>query len=193
MIRKATPDDLESIYSLYKANSLDITNLVDPTYATKIQRDGFLLDLEEKSDILERIQTNTIFNVYELEGNVVGFININKEIYFPEDSDNIIWFDNDLKNKYYHRDSSITLHEILISQTHKEQGIGKQLLENSLQILKEMDYTDLFSIVVFAPLTNCASVLFHAKNGFERACVSMPTDLFGLKNYQSVLFHLQIK
>jgi ribosomal protein S18 acetylase RimI-like enzyme len=193
MIRKATPNDLERIYSLYRANSLNISNVTDPTYAAKIQQDGFLLALEDKTELLERIQNNFLFNVYEIEQKVVGFLNINKEIYFPEDADNIIWFDDELKRSYYHNNSSITLHEIVVDPSFKGQGFGRELLENSLNTLKEKHYTDLFSIVAFAPLTNCASIIFHTRNGFERTCVSMPDDLFGLQNYQSVLFHLPIK
>lgn len=192
MIRKATPDDLETIFSLYEANSLDISRITDPVYATKVQRDSFLIALEDKNEMLDRIQSNLLFLVYETEGKVVGFININKEIYFPEDADNIIWFDDSLKKSYFHSDTSITFHEIIIDREYKGQGIGKKLLDESLKTLKEKQYTDLFSIVAFAPVTNCASLLFHERNEFQRACVSMPFDLFGLKNYMSLLFHKQI-
>jgi len=193
MIRKATINDLENIYSLYQANSLDISRATDAAYATKVQHDGFLVALDNKDDIRERIQTNFLFNVYGLDGKVAGFITINKEVYFPEDSDNIMWFNNKLKAIYYHSDTFMTLHEIIVDQTYKGKGIGKMLLEDSLKTLKEKKYTDLFSIVTTGPVTNCASLLFHTRNGFERACVSMPDDLFGLKNYQSLLFHKQIK
>ena len=192
MIRKATNDDLENIYSLYQANSLDIPRVTDASYATRVQHDGFLVALDDKTDILERIQINFLFNVYELDGKVAGFITINKEVYFHEDSDNIMWFSNKLKEIYYHSNTFMTLHEIIVDQTYKGKGIGKMLLEDSLKTMKEKQYTDLFSIVTTGPLTNCASLLFHTRNGFERACVSMPDDLFGLKNYQSLLLHKRI-
>jgi|ERR1700722_6583137 len=193
MIRKATINDLENIYSLYQANSLDISRLTDAEYSTRVQHDGFLVALDNKDDIRERIQTNFLFNVYEVEGNIAGFITINKEVYFPEDSDNIMWFSDKLKAIYYHSDTFMTLHEIIVDQSYKGKGIGKVLLEDSLKTLKEKKYTDLFSIVTTGPVTNCASLLFHTRNDFERACVSMPDDLFGLKNYQSLLLHKKIK
>ncbi len=192
MIRKATINDLEQIHSLYKEYSLDISHSGDIGYATKFQRDGFLIAVENKEDIAKRIQNDTLYDVFEENNKIAGFININKEIYFPEEADNIIWFDNESKQKYFHADTAITLHEIIIDQVYKGNGIGKQLLEYSLRKLKEKDYTDLFSIIALAPLTNCASLLFHTRNGFERACVTMPIELFGLKNYQSLLFHKKI-
>lgn len=193
MIRKATTNDLEDIDFLYNSHSLDISRVTDTIYATKVQRDGFLIALDSKNDIYERIQTNFLFNVYEMQDKIVGFVIINKEVYFPEDSDNIIWFNKKLKENYYHSDTFITLHEIIVNQTYRRKGIASFLLEDSLKILKEKHYTDLFSIVATGPLTNCASLLFHTRNEFERACISMPDDLFELKNYQSLLFHKRIK
>jgi L-amino acid N-acyltransferase YncA len=192
MIRKAVPNDLEQIYRLYQNYSLDTTKVTDSNYAANVQRDGFLIALESKKDIADRIQNDFLFTVFEEDGKVAGFINVNKEIYFPEEANNIIWFDKALKKQYFHDDTSIVLHQIIVDETYKGKGIGKKLLEESIQTLRTASYKDLFSIVTLGPVTNCASILFHTKNGFGRVCVTMPIDLFGLKNYQSLLFHKRI-
>lgn len=192
MIRKATQDDIDAVFRLYEHHSLDISRVNDNEYAAEVQRDGFLIALETKEEMAERIEKNYLFHVYEDAGKIIGFINLNKEIYFPEDADNAIWLDKDLKKSYFHGSDSITLHEIIVDHENKRQGIATQLLESCNEILRNAHYNHLFSIVAFGPLTNCPSLIFHAKNGFERACATMPFDLFGLKNYMSLLFHKRL-
>lgn len=192
MIRKAKKHDINEIYSLYRDYSLNVEKIHEPEYATTVQQDGFLVALEDKNDIEKRIESNFLFHVYEENGKILGYININKEIYFPEDADNIIWFDKALKQMYFHSKTAIVLHEIIVARNQHEKGIATQLLEQSKQAVVDAGYTDIFSIVTLAPVTNCPSLIFHTKNVFERACVTMPIELFGMKNYMSVLFHLPI-
>lgn len=192
MIRKATLDDLDLIYSLYKSYSLDISRIDDPEYATYVQMNGFLIDLENKQRFEERIKNNLLFNVFYQSREILGFVVVNKEIYFPKEADNIIWFDKRLKDAYFHSDKSTVLHEIIVDRYHTRKGIGSQLLEFSIKKLGGLGYTDLFSIVATGPLTDCPSILFHTKSKFKRACVTKPIDLFGLKNYESLLFHRDI-
>lgn len=53
MVRKATLDDLDQIFELYESYALDISQVENDDYASKVQADGFLLDLENKSDFKE--------------------------------------------------------------------------------------------------------------------------------------------
>lgn len=193
MIRKAEKTDLDQIFHLYRENALDISRIDDLSYAAKAQADGFVVALEGREEVEKRIERNFLFHVYEEDNEIQGFIIINKEIYFPKGEDNIIWFDHTIKSNYFTGKDSITLHEIIVTRDYRERGIGKQLLESTSTALRENGYKHLFSIVTFAPVTNMPSVIFHTKNGFERACVTMPFDLFGMKNYMSVLFHKGIK
>lgn len=192
MIRKATVADLEAIYQLYIKYKLNISRINDTKYAAKAQHDGFLIALEDKKDLKKRIQENFLFNVFDENGKIIGFINVNKEIYFPEEADNIIWFNKIVKEHYFHNDKSIVLHDIVVDDAYKGKGVAKQLLEDSQQAIVKAHYTHLYSIVTIAPLTNCPSIIFHTKNRFERACVTMPIDLFGLKNLQSILFYKRL-
>lgn len=192
MIRDATTDDLDKIFHLYDSHSLDTKKVPDPHYAAQVQKNGFLVALEGKTDLLQRIEEDYLYKVYVENDIIRGFININTEIYFPEDADNCIWFDETIKNSYFHSNTTLTLHEIIIDHENKRQGIGRKLLENSLTELKDNGYKDIFSIVTIGPVTNLPSILFHTKMGFKRACVTMPFDLFGMKDYMSLLFHKSI-
>src|SRR5260221_14612694 len=104
MIRKANLYDLEAIYSLYTAYLLDISRVHDPAYASTVQRDGFTVAPASKEKLAQRIENNVLFNIFEADEEMLGFININREIYFPEDSDKIIWFSKAFKDNYFHNE-----------------------------------------------------------------------------------------
>lgn len=191
MVRKATSEDLEQIQKLHDQYILDISKVYDPEYGTRVQKNGFTVSSEE-NNLLKRIQESLIFNVSVVDEKFAGYIDINKEIYFPEEAENIIWLDLESKNVYFHRDDATVLHHITVSPNFKGKGIASELLNKSLEELKKKSYRHLFSIVTSGPLTNCASILFHTKMGFKRVCVTKPIDLFGLKNYESLLFYKQI-
>jgi len=192
MIRKALLSDLDSVYELYCSQSVDASQIRSSEYSTQIQKNGFIFPLENRETIKDQIQNHFLFKVYESDGKIIGFIDFNKEIYFPEEANNCIWLDKKLKDVYFHDDSSIALHEIVINKEHRGKGIGKKLLENAIDELSTKKYQHIFSIVALSPLTNCPSIIFHTKNKFERVCATMPINLFGLENYQSLLFYKKV-
>jgi len=192
MIRRALLSDLDNVYDLYSIQSTDISQINNSEYSAQVQTNGFIVPLESKESIKDQIQNHFLFNVYESDGEITGFIDFNKEIYFPEEADNIIWLDKKLKDVYFHDDSSIALHEIVVNKEHRGKGVGRKLLENAISELSSRKYQHIFSIVALSPLTNCPSIIFHTKNKFERVCVTMPINLFGLENYQSLLFYKKI-
>jgi len=147
MIQKADLNDIEAIYSLYSSVALDVSKIYNNEYISAVQKNGFIVALEEKKDIEQRIINDTLFVVFKENNNVLGFLNVNKEIYFPQDADNIFWFDKTLKNKYFHSNQSIELHEIIVDKNHLHQGIARQLLDYSCRELKKKDIKFLFSIV----------------------------------------------
>lgn len=188
MIRKADLSDLDQIWEINTSYFLDIAKLNNSDYVTLMQKQGLLLELETKTEFGSRINTDTLFSVYEQDEKILGFIDINKEIYFPKEADNIIWLKDGLREHYFDDPKSTVLHTIAVKRENMGKGIASQLLEYAVSELKKQQFKNLFSIIVFGSLTNCSSLLFHSKNGFRRACVSMPMDLFGIKNYQSLLF-----
>jgi hypothetical protein len=189
MIRKASLADLIQVTELHDKYVLDVSRVNEPRYAAKVQAEGFTVNAGG-SDLAGRIQSSQLFNVHTDDQKISGYIDVNREIYFSEDADNILWFNNDLRSCYYHDKHATELHYIAVQPSGS--GIAADLLGGAVKTLRDEGYQHLFSIVTTAPLTNCASIIWHTRNGFERACVSLPDDLFGLKNYQSTLFHRAI-
>jgi len=192
MIRKACINDIDAIWELYEKNTLNISRVDDIEYATSIQKNGFIVFQGTKMEVQERISSSRIFDIFE-DTAIAGFIDVDKKIYFPEDADNIVWSSDILKNIYFHDEKAICLHFIAVDCTYKEKGVAKQLFNNAFEVLKNEGFKHIFSIVTLSPLTNCPSVIWHSKMGFRRVCITMPIDLFGLKDYMSLLFYKEIK
>jgi len=173
MIRKADLSDLDQIWEINTSHFLDITKLNNSDYVTLMQKQGLLLEMETKTEFGSRINTDTLVSVYEQDDKILGFIDINKEIYFPKEADNIIWMEDGLREHYFDDPKSTVLHTIAVKKGNMSKGIASQLLENTISELKLQQFKKLFSIIVFGSLTNCSSLLFHSKHGFKRACVSI--------------------
>lgn len=191
MIREAKSTDSEQIKSIINNYILDREKLDDFVYCAKKQRDGFIATADFE-DLQEKVHSSKLFNVYEKEETICGFIVANRELYFPEEAQNIIWLDKNAKEVYFHGEKSIELHYIAVEPSYKNKGVATKLFEQSISELKNEGFTDLFSIVALGPLTNCSSIIWHTKRGFKRVCVTMPFDIFGMKDYQSILFHREL-
>ncbi|HOZ03479.1 MAG TPA: GNAT family N-acetyltransferase [Candidatus Woesebacteria bacterium] len=90
---------------------------------------------------------------------------------------------------YFEDEKSIALHQIVVAKEHQGKGVATKLLQSAIKELSNKKINHLFSIVTTGPVTNCPSIIWHTAMGFNRACVTSPIDLFGLKNYTSLLFH----
>jgi len=191
MIRKAVPTDIDAVYKLYRSFSLDPKKLIKTKYLYRVQTTGFFVDTENRQSLLNRLTHSDLFNVYEIKNKIVGFINITHEIYFPENADNIIWFNLREKNYYFHSPETTVLHLIVSDRLRQNRGIASKLLEFSLKEITSQ-YQHLFSIITLNP-TNIPSLIFHLKHGFRRSCVTQPKKLFGIKNYQSLLLYKELK
>lgn len=192
MIRKATVDDLNSIWQLFQSAVLDTIKIKEINYLVKTQKYGFIVSDSNKEEIKSRITNSTIFNVCEENNKIIGFIDFNKEIYFPERAENIVWFDQSLKKEYFHGDKNIALHLVITNGEARNHGIASKLLIGALKNLKKQGIKYIFSIITTGPLTNCPSIIWHTKMGFSRACVTHPIDIFGLKNYTGLLYFKKI-
>ena len=126
--------------------------------------------------------------MYEDDNEVQGFCSIKRDIYYPEDLDEVIWLDEEAKKSYYHDESSIEVTYLLIDPDYCQKGIGTKLLENALDMAKNKGYRNFFWITTLAPLSNLASIAFITKHGGKRVNFTMPSDLFGMQNQQSMLF-----
>lgn len=187
MIRKATSEDIDSIWSIYSSIVFDVNKIDNHEYSSTAQKNGFIISESTKEEVASRITSSQDFQLYEEGGEIQGFLDINKETYFPEEADNIIWFDENLKEEYFHGNNNTALHLIALNQNARNKGIASSLFNTSLNKLKDSNLKYLFSIITIGPVTNCPSLVWHEKNGFKRVCVTMPIELFGLKDYMSLL------
>jgi len=193
MIRKAQPDDIEQIKQIYFHYLLDTDQINEQNqdYIAQVEQTGFTVS-PGKTDLLNRIKQSQIFNVLERNDKILGYIDLNKEIYFPEKATNISWTDQNLKSTYFHDQDSIALHHIAVLPEFKQQGFANKLFDHAMLQLKELRKKHLFAIVTTGPVVNKPSIIFHQKMGFKQVCQTAPIDLFGLKGYESVLFYRKI-
>lgn len=193
MIRSAVKNDVDSVYRIYKQHTLDISKIDDSEYLNSVQKNGFYLDLSSKQDIANRLEKSEMYMVSENNDDVDGFIDVNKEIYFPREATNAHWMNSDIKINYYDGLMSITLHLIAVEKSKCGNGIASALYQNAENRLRKKGYEYIFSIISSGPVLNCASLLFHTKNGFKRACVTAPLPLFGFDNYESILLYKDLR
>ncbi len=191
MIREATQQDLDAVEKIHEDYVLDINKIGDQEYVQKVQNEGFVVSADGL-ELSERIDKSAVFLLYEQDGNVIAYADAAKEIYFPEEAENIVWTDSELKDIYFHSDKSIALHFIGVFPQYAGQGIARELFNYVVEQLSSGGYEYLFSIVTTGPVNNSASINFHKKMGFKKACETAPIDLFGLRDYESALLYKRL-
>ncbi|MFA7301541.1 MAG: GNAT family N-acetyltransferase [Candidatus Shapirobacteria bacterium] len=193
-IRKFELSDLDQIYGIYQKVSLNRNKIGNSEYETLIQKNGFLLGLDTKEDLEKEIDKANYVTVAEENNIIVGYL-------IADDSDDQkfnddeykTWFDNDLKTIYYYNQKVMTLATIAVDPEYGGKGVGKILFEELIQWLKNNNYEYIFSIMTMAPLTNCATVLWHTKMGYKRLAMGRPRKLFNLENYVGILMYKKLQ
>lgn len=191
MITQATTADLDDVYFIYETLSLKREKINDLNYQTTLQKDGFLLGLETKEDYKRLITEACEFLVYKEDDKVVGYAIADHRDKFLDDEYKR-WFDEQLKDTYYNDHSAMTLSVVAIKKEKAGTGIATSLLKKLESNLKNKGIIHLYSIVTIAPITNCPSIVFHAKNGFRRVAMGVPRTLFNLENYSAILLYKQV-
>lgn len=184
IIRQATLEDQEQILSLQSQNILDnkISQNINP------EKSGFLIGNYLPTDFQNDIQQ--IFLVAIINHDIVAYLRINDHKEYI-DNDKKIWHSLALKNHYYQNPHK-EIGAIVVQDKYRNLGIAGKLLTTCCEQLKKQQINYLFSIIPLAPYRNFASLKFHEKNGFKQIASAKPSDLFGLKNYQSSLFIKEI-
>jgi GNAT superfamily N-acetyltransferase len=193
-IRKATLGDLDSLNTIHASVILDRSQLKDVAYQADIQNKGFLLGTDDPHDIAEEISNAHQFLVAEEENKLLGYAiadHREEEQYY--DDEYKTWFDLSLKELYYNSPKAMSLSTIATDPSIIKKGVATSLLKSLEEQLLGEEFTHLFSIVSIAPLTNCPSLLWHTRNGFQRLAMGKPRRLFELDNYSAILFYKELK
>ena len=189
MIRQAQVEDYEAIKEMKSSLGIDRSQLDKREYSVSLQKKGFLLfPYLEKSQFEDYLRK--LFLVYEDKNNVIGYIVVDseQELEMKKGSNNLVWFRKDIEPIYFsHPHANISV--IAVSPVSQYKGVGTCLLQEvAKRITQGGEIPYLFSFVVSSPITNFPSMLFHEKMGFDRIAFTYYTEIFGLKNYQSILY-----
>lgn len=192
MLRKATVEDLEEIYSIYNSLSLKRENLQLLDYQADVQKEGFLLGLETKENYENLIREAFEFLIYEENNEILGYVVADHRDKFIDDEYKK-WFNVDNKDIYYKSADAMTVSILAIKKDKARKGIATMLLDELSNILRGEKIKHLYSIITISPVTNCPSILFHAERGFKRIAMGIPRKLFDLDNYSAILFYKELK
>jgi GNAT superfamily N-acetyltransferase len=185
MIRSAVLDDFEEIVNIKKLLALNIKRLDDDSYKLDIEKNGFLIPSEYTEEEFFTDLTKVFF-VNEDHGKINAFIRIDdvQELRKATETD---WIKHDLKEIYFSFPHAC-IGGIAVLPERAHSGIASQMLTAAEREIKSRGYKYLFSSVTSAPIKNYPSIRFHEKNKFEQIAITKPHVLFGIENYQSILF-----
>ncbi len=147
-----------------------------------MQQSGFLIGQYARKDFNRDL--SELFLIAEEKKKIVGYIVISKIKQYI-DNENKKWVDTKFHPIYY-SDRSVELHVIFVSAKARQSGVGQKLLDRAIKKLNGK-YHYLFSIVTVGPIVNHPSLRFHLKNDFKVAALGKAQELFGIKDYQSIL------
>lgn len=191
MIRRATLDDLNRVIAIYDKIKLNRSRLDDTEYITSIQKKGFLLGLDDRITIEKEITNSFDFLVAEEEKRIVGYLiadHANEQKFY--DDEYTTWFNLELKDFYYQNPKGMTLASVVVDPNESGKGIAAQMLRTLEKRLIKESFEMLFSIITVAPITNCATLIWHTKNGFKRLAMSKPRKrLYNVEWYSGILLY----
>lgn len=189
MIRQAVTTDFNSIRKIQESLILDTTHISNQVTRVSIAMRGFLVGSIYTHDSFHA-DIHKTFLVYERTRRVVGYLRVDEkqEIHVSTDTN---WYVPDLKNAYFSFPHA-TMGALAVLPEYQNHHIGNELLATAVDNLKKSNRSSLYSCVVVSPITNIASLLFHERNGFQRVGVTYHKKLFGLLNYQSFLYRLNL-
>lgn len=185
MIRHVLPIDYESILHIKQVLALDVSRLGDSSYKLEIEQKGFLLPSPYLPDDFHK-DLRKVFLVSEMEGKVVGFLRIDEIQDFRKDSP-LEWLRPEFKETYFSTPHAV-MGGIGVLPEYTHRGLATQLFNEGKKEVIARNIPDLFSLVTTSPVCNYPSLKFHEHAGFIKVAEREKGEVFGLHNYQSVLF-----
>lgn len=185
MVRDIDLNDFKNILSIKSRLALDLTKLVDNNYIIDCERTGFLIpSVYSKEEFIQDLLKT--FLVYVQGGKIVGYLRIDEKPELRKTTE-VEWFKPEIKDVYYSYPHA-EIGAVAVLKEYAGNKIASQMLIEAEREVKSKGNTYLFSLVAISPIHNHPSMKFHEKNDFERIALSKPHTLFGIENYQSVLF-----
>ncbi len=183
-IRRAKESDLDRVMMIYGEVKLDRNKLGDPLYESKIQKQGFLLGLEDRN-IYRNLLTNAYaFLVAKENRKVVGYLVADHRDKYHDDEYKT-WFDQSYKDLYYESPQGMSLATIAVDPDYAGKGVATKLLRKLEYKLNREGFKYLYSIITLAPVTNCPSIVWHSKNSFRRLAMGRVRKRFFDLNWYS--------
>ncbi len=184
MIRQGELADFDAVVQIRESTALEIDRLDDADYRVHIQRNGFLLPSGLSIEDFEADLPD--YNVAEQEGRVVGYLRLTEEHDISTEAE-AFWLKPGLKDVYY-SDPHAYIYGIGVLPDAKQCGTGREMLQAAEQRARASNIPWLFSVIVTSPITNIASMIFHEKNGFERAAILEVAEEAGLEGFQNLVY-----
>lgn len=187
-IKKAEANDLLALSAFINENIIDISKCDSSEYRNKLENEGYLMGgVDDK--FLEKF-IGKIYLAFSDDNQIIGYIRIeeghDEDFVRRNVTDGIIWIDEKFKTEYL-REPHFELGGLLVSRDFANQGIGQQLYKTVEAEAIRLQRRNIFSFVATNPIPNKPSLHFHKKNGFKVVAELKKTELYGLKDYQSVL------
>ncbi len=185
MVRPARLNDFSQIKYIKDTLALDVAEISTKEYRFKVQKEGFLLKSPTTEESFQN-DLHKIFLIGEQDDVCVGYIRVDEIPEISRDT-GIFWLRPELEESYFTLPHAC-IGGLGILQEGRGIGLAKELLRQTEEKVKAKETSYIFSFVVLSPVTNTASILFHEKNGFERAATTFPRKLFEMEGYQSILY-----
>jgi len=188
-IRRATESDIDGVMLIYEQVKLDRAKLGDNGYEARVQKEGFLLGLDDRENYQKLLTEAYSFLVAEENDKVVGYLVADHRDKFYDDEYKT-WFDQKYKDIYYNDPLAMSLATIATDPSMPGKGVATALLKVLEEKLKGEGFKYLYSIITMAPLTNCPTIVWHTKNEFKRLAMGRPRErFFDLDWYSGVLLY----
>lgn len=186
-----TPERFNDYLRLYEPYFIRLDWLNKNGYIPLLSQTGFMVG--EPHESWEEQPPLELGLCAVVNNKVVGIIRIDKaDSDWQDGHSSLGWNNCPQLEAVYNQEAYVEFGVILIDDSFAHQGVGSALFKRAKQILAERGHKHLFSFVVSNPIWNEPSMRFHKKQGFQHVATFHAPLAFGMPDYQSHMFHLDL-
>ncbi len=176
VLRTATAADVERIAEIHNSHVLRRED--------SLSGDGFLLSPTSEEDIQRKLNdpSRSILVAATIKNAVVGFVEVTERLPTGELA-TVSWRSEDVKEKFDGGDHCHVLC-VAVAREYLGRGCGQMIYH---RLRQRFPKATLSAFIATSPVENSGSLTFHLHQGFEEVGVFQKPELYGLKNYKSVL------